>query len=457
MKLPENSEAFADLVKRGVHPAFEDLQDSYPIQNRKLFSKLQQICSQLAHWSPIFAEAPYLPALVFPFLMIYNGDELAALETVMTIMMYWGYSWHVTHPNPPVHLIDCFNALLKLHDLKLYQFLTRLHVVPGLLAWQMMSTMFTEICSRNAWTSLVDFLFTHFTNSPYLMLVPLAIIKDIKNLIYSVDSDEKIKVIVSSQQHLRMESIIANVRELYSQTPVKYFSAIATKYLDNSRFEIGQNMVKDTKVHMEECDEVKVNLALANGQPKFPIPPSSTYPLYDGFPMHLIDMQIQQRNKVLNLQKEVKRRNQILQELESKIQSIESEHQQWLIKHTHATEIMQKQRVDNMQAEKQYLRELQSIEEEISLQRIRQLEVLEKTSKEELSVLDKVVESSAKEVQENEQHLKEKMEMMMNLQKYREMAEQAEVATMEKLREVRMRRQREEVSLSILIFTHIQR
>ncbi len=42
--------------------------------------------------------------------------------------------------------------------------------------------------------------------------------------------------------------------------------------------------------------------------------------------------------------------------------------------------------------------------------------------------------------------MKEKMEMMINVQKYRELSEQAEVSTMEKLRNMRMRRSREEVS-----------
>jgi len=43
-------------VNRGVHGAFENLSDTYPIQNRKVFDRLQALCSQLAHWAPILAE-----------------------------------------------------------------------------------------------------------------------------------------------------------------------------------------------------------------------------------------------------------------------------------------------------------------------------------------------------------------------------------------------------------------
>lgn len=43
-------------VNRGVHAGFENLSDMYPIQNRKVFDRLQGLCSQMAHWAPILAE-----------------------------------------------------------------------------------------------------------------------------------------------------------------------------------------------------------------------------------------------------------------------------------------------------------------------------------------------------------------------------------------------------------------
>jgi hypothetical protein len=42
-------------VNLGVHPEFENLFSKYPIQNRKMFERLQGVCSQLAHWAPILA------------------------------------------------------------------------------------------------------------------------------------------------------------------------------------------------------------------------------------------------------------------------------------------------------------------------------------------------------------------------------------------------------------------
>ena len=87
LKLPENSQAFTELVSRDVHPAFEDIYNTYPIQNRKVLQRLQNCCSHLVHWAPVLAEASYLPTLVYPFVLVFGVDELACLETCMTILM----------------------------------------------------------------------------------------------------------------------------------------------------------------------------------------------------------------------------------------------------------------------------------------------------------------------------------------------------------------------------------
>lgn len=44
---------------------------------------------------------------------------------------WWGHSWHVTHPNPPLHIIDCCDGLMKFHDPRLYQHFQSLKVSVG--------------------------------------------------------------------------------------------------------------------------------------------------------------------------------------------------------------------------------------------------------------------------------------------------------------------------------------
>jgi hypothetical protein len=202
---------------------------------------------------------------------VYGSDELAALETVMTIMMYWGYSWHVTHPQPPVHFIDTFNNLLKLHDLSLYQHFSRYSIIPGIFAWQLISSLFTEILNRNSWLQLMDFLFTYFTNISYLLMIPIAMMRDLKTILLSSDSMNKIATIFHNQQVMNITSIINNVKEMIKTTPEKYFIAVTTKYLNDKSYQLNQKKEITDDMTLEEVDEAKENLALANGVPKFPL------------------------------------------------------------------------------------------------------------------------------------------------------------------------------------------
>jgi hypothetical protein len=93
-----------------------------------------------------------------------------------------------------------------------------------------------------------------------------------------------------------------------------------------------------------------------------------------------------------------------------------------------------------------HLRELHRIEEDISTQRIRQLQTLEAAAKEEMALMDRAAEDSRRLLVEGEAHMREKMQITLSLQKHRELAEQAEIATQEKIRTLRMRRARDDVS-----------
>lgn len=451
LKLPENTSAFSDLVKQGEHPAMEDLREKYPIKSPKLFSRLHGVCSQLSHWASILGDASYLPSLSFPFTLIYGGDELASLETCITIFMWWGHSWHATHPNPPTHIVDGINNLLKLHDIKLYQhLLQRVQVSPGLLAWQMMSTLFSEILSRSSWLKLTDYLFTYFERITYFLLVPIAIFKDLKTVLLAADTSNKVLQLVRTQQNVRIEFLIKNLEELRAETPAKYFSGIATKVLDDQRFETGPQDVQEAlrsspEEAMYEEDEARLNLALSNGQPRFPLPVgTASYPAYDGYPQHIVDIQIRERNRVLALSKEVSRKEGVLKTLEEKINSLEADHVGWMTRHLNANESESRIRHEMMEKETQHLRELQRVEEEISSQRIRHLDTLEMASKEEMKALDQAVEAAQHLLAENEQHLKEKLDIGLTLHKHRELAEAAEQASMEKMRQLRLRRTRED-------------
>ena len=105
---------------------------------------------------------------------------MATLETCMTIFMWWGYSWHATFPNPPLHVTDAIDALLKFHDESLYSHLRRTGVAAGLIGWTLISTLFTELLGREDWLKLMDYIFAHFHQSELMIVTPVALLRAVR-------------------------------------------------------------------------------------------------------------------------------------------------------------------------------------------------------------------------------------------------------------------------------------
>ena len=86
LKLPENYESYASLIERGTHPAYADLASKYPVKSQKCIRLLERTLSALAHWSPIFAECDYLPLLIFPFVKLFQNNQVICFEIVATLI-----------------------------------------------------------------------------------------------------------------------------------------------------------------------------------------------------------------------------------------------------------------------------------------------------------------------------------------------------------------------------------
>ena len=84
--LPDNHAAYSSLLDRGTHPSYVSLHKKYPIKSRKLLRVLQRALSALAHWASIFGEMEYLPGLVFPFVKMFQNNQLVTFEILATIL-----------------------------------------------------------------------------------------------------------------------------------------------------------------------------------------------------------------------------------------------------------------------------------------------------------------------------------------------------------------------------------
>ncbi|KAM5281257.1 TBC1 domain family member 31 isoform 6-T6 [Ctenodactylus gundi] len=168
LQLPENHTAFSSLIDKGTHVAFLNLQKKYPIKSRKLLRVLQRTLSALAHWSSIFSDTPYLPLLAFPFVKLFQNNQLICFEVVATLIINWCQHWFEYFPNPPINILSMIENILAFHDKKLLQHFINHDITSQLYAWPLLETVFSEVLTREEWLKLFDNV---FSNHPSFLLM----------------------------------------------------------------------------------------------------------------------------------------------------------------------------------------------------------------------------------------------------------------------------------------------
>uniref|UniRef100_A0A8D0ENX8 TBC1 domain family member 31 n=1 Tax=Strix occidentalis caurina TaxID=311401 RepID=A0A8D0ENX8_STROC len=174
LQLPENHLAFSSLIDKGTHSAFVNIQNAYPIKSRKLLRVLQRTLSALAHWSAIFAETPYIPLLAFPFVKLFQNNQLICFEVVATVVVNFCQHWFEYFPNPPVNVLSMMENVLAHHDKELLQHLIKYSVTSQVYAWPLLETLFSEVLTREEWLKVFDNIFSNHPS--YFLMIAVAYI-----------------------------------------------------------------------------------------------------------------------------------------------------------------------------------------------------------------------------------------------------------------------------------------
>jgi len=90
LQLPGNASAHRGLADKGTHSAHATPHARSSLRNRRLRARLERALSCLAHWCPLLGEAADLDSAVFPWLLAFEGDELAGFEASATVLSNWG-------------------------------------------------------------------------------------------------------------------------------------------------------------------------------------------------------------------------------------------------------------------------------------------------------------------------------------------------------------------------------
>ncbi|XP_077620598.1 TBC1 domain family member 31 isoform X3 [Crocuta crocuta] len=289
LQLPENHTAFSSLVDKGVHVSFLNLQKKYPIKSRKLLRVLQRTLSALAHWSAIFSDTPYLPLLAFPFVKLFQNNQLICFEVVATLIINWCQHWFEYFPNPPINILSMIENVLAFHDKELLQHFIDHDITSQLYAWPLLETIFSEVLTREEWLKLFDNVFSNHPS--FLLMTVVAYNTCSRAPLLSCSLKDDFEYFFHHRNNLDISVVIREVYHLMDTTP--------------------------TDIHPD--GKLNAFMALTKGQ----------YPVFNQYPKFIVDYQTQERERIRNDELDFLRERQMVEDMQAEVDQQRVEDEAW--------------------------------------------------------------------------------------------------------------------------------
>ncbi|NXR86188.1 TBC31 protein, partial [Hypocryptadius cinnamomeus] len=289
LQLPENHLAFSSLIDRGIHSAFINIQKQYPIKSGKLLRVLQRTLSALAHWSAIFAETPYMPLLAFPFVKLFQNNQLICFEVVATVVVNFCQHWFEYFPNPPVNVLGMMENVLAHHDKELLQHLIKYNVTSQVYAWPLLETLLSEVLTREEWLKAFDNIFSNHPS--YFLMIVIAYVICSRAPLLQCNQAADFEYFFHHRNNVDINVVIKEAYHLMEATPLDIHP---------------QHMLDDFT-------------PLTKGQ----------YPVFNKYPTFIVNYQAQKWEKIRQDEIEYLRERQLAHESEAKAQEQKAEDEAW--------------------------------------------------------------------------------------------------------------------------------
>ena len=375
LKLPENRDSFAGLAAKGTHPAYARLERQYPIQSRRLFTKLQRTLSCLAHWSPVMGEVPYLPALAFPFVKLFGTDDLAAFETTMCVLMHWGAGWLDTFPHPPVPVLNASEALLRLHDPQLHAHFVRHGVNAQTFAWSLLRSLFSEVLAKADWLKLWDVLFSNAEDPSLLLVAVTAFLKYWRVSLLAAQTAADFEGFFGSTCVIDMPRFVNLLHSLRAQSPPELMRAMRQAALPSMVAFSG--MLPPAAVMGATAAEAEPTGSV------WPLP-HGAYPAFNRFPKVVVDYQVQERERIRLDEEDLERKRQLEQTLREKKAALQQEEESWRMQHDALQKAEETRQREAEEQRHRFAAEKHRVEESIRSQRMQEVARMEEVAKQAL-------------------------------------------------------------------------
>lgn len=146
LRLPMNNDVFFSLSSQKIHQSVRLLQNKVPIRFSNISNRIVRVISELTYWHPPLAECDWLPALVFPFVQIFQRDSLITFEVIATIICNWCGEWLHFVPNPPITILSRIDRISQDFGGE----------APLSFAWPILRSFFGNIATTHAALVILD-------------------------------------------------------------------------------------------------------------------------------------------------------------------------------------------------------------------------------------------------------------------------------------------------------------
>ena len=361
LRLPDNEKAYETLASKGVHPAMADLPDRFPISDRSLLLRLQRLCSCLSHYSPVFAESPVVPGMVFPFVKAFKTNEVQAFEAFLTLVNNHARGWFELFPDPPYGHLAEVEAVVKFHD---PQVAKRMESVPGGLqgaAWQLLSTLFTDVTTADEWLRLFD----HVATQGRAMLTHLAaayVLVWRDAILNAPEGSSAIKQLFARDAGTSLERLLEKAYLLKESSPAGMTTLEPTKIVD-----VGANAPGDARPGFEALERGAV----------VGLPAAMTYPVFEGFPKRAVDYAAGERDRLRAEEDALLARQKTVKSLQKRTEELQAMEMAWEAEAQRMAEIEEARKSEMEGLERGMKAEMRRWEEKERLERLKQVEAIE--------------------------------------------------------------------------------
>ena len=311
LALPENTGAFKALLAKGPHPATSDVGVRYPLRDSRKLRRLSLVVGALAHWSPLAAELEYLPAVVFPFLLVFGNDDLAATEASVAVLTHWHRSFLCTFPHPPVPLLAALERCVGLHDPALLRHLVRVGAGPTVYGWPLLRSSLSEVLGRQAWLALWDHLFAWSDEPHSLLLAALALLLAHRTALLGLRSASEVAEWLHGDQCVDAHALLSHLRRLRAHHPTCVILRTASDRVSH------------------DDDDDGGSGGCSSSARAFPLPASGPYPQLRGFPRFALTYQQEERARIAAAEEAAHAQRSMLEAAAARAREMEAAEEAW--------------------------------------------------------------------------------------------------------------------------------